>query len=411
MEPQLLLCVLALVFTIALVADVSPAADRPNIGKPPPEGVVELVGIGGIDHSLVELKDGSLMLLGGGSCRISTDGGLTWSPGQSLGQGVSGSGITRLKSGALALSSGAQVRISEDEGKTWGPPLSVNMLGSPFWDTMIQLGSGRLIYPSRTCYSSGHADLACAPQSVGTWRGQEYATEGHGHAPEFDVAAVSRSDDLAKTWDQSGHLMGWFDEKGIPNGYGAHTSCDEPNVAETADGRVLFLARSQVGRLVASYSSDGGITWSAVRPTELASSYSPPRLRRIPKTGDLLCVWNQVSGDEIRRGYRRGRLSAAISKDSGKTWQNFKTIEVSEGLEDVNRVEPDAEIRWVRGRDDVGELPDNWAFFHYANVCFAADKVFVLYSRGSPLLGIAEKNLNKQEQVTRIYPLDWFYQD
>ena len=303
------------------------------------------------------------------------------------------------------------MRISADEGKTWGPSLPIsNMLGNPFWDTMIQLSSGRLLYPSRTCYSAGAPDLACKPQSVGVWRGQEYATEGHGHAPEMDIAAVSRSDDQGQDWSQSGCLIGWFDEQGIPNGYGGHTSCDEPSVAETADGQVLFLARSQVGRLVYSLSSDGGEAWTAVRPTALAASFSPPRLRTIPQTGDLICVWNQVSGEEIRRGYRRGRLSAAISEDSGRTWGHFKTIEVSEGLEDVDRVEPDAEIRWVRGRDDLGELPNNWAYFHYANVCFAGDKVYVMYSRGSPLLGIAEQNLNRQEQVTRIYPLEWFYE-
>ena len=48
-------------------------------------------------------------------------------------------------------------------------------------------------------------------------------------------------------------------------------------------------------------------TWSLPQPTELASSYSPCRLRTIPTAGDLLCVWNQVSGDEIRRGLRRSR--------------------------------------------------------------------------------------------------------
>ncbi|MFH0963179.1 MAG: sialidase family protein [Planctomycetota bacterium] len=411
MEMHVNLSMLPLVLAFILMALHSAAAEPPGIGKPPPEGVVELVGIGGIDHSLAQLKDGSLMLVGGGSFRLSTDGGLTWGSNQSLGSGVSGTGILRLQSGALALTSGAQIRVSEDEGKTWGPALRAKMLGGPFWDTMIQLKSGRLLYPSRTCYSSSPADLACAPQSIGLWRGQKYATEGHGHMPEIDIAAVSYSVNFGNTWEQSANLIGWFDEKGEPNGYGAHTSCDEPNVAETVDGRVLFLARSQVGRLVYSYSSDGGATWTAVRPTKLACSYSPPRLRRIPKTRDLLCVWNQVSGDEIRRGYRRGRLSTAISKDSGKTWEHFKTIEVSAGLDDVARVEPDAEIRWVRGRDDLGELPDNWAFFHYPNVCFAGDKVFVMYSRGSPLLGIAEKNLNKQEQVTRIYPLEWFYRD
>ena len=61
-------------------------------------------------------------------------------------------------------------------------------------------------------------------------------------------------------------------------------------------------------------------------------------------------------------------------------------------------------------RKDVGRLPDDYAFFHYANVCFARDKVYLMYSRGGPVRGVAEQNLNVQEQVLRICPLDWFYQ-
>jgi len=49
------------------------------------------------------------------------------------------------------------------------------------------------------------------------------------------------------------------------------------------------------------------------------------------------------------------------------------------------------------------------AYFHYANVTFVGDKVFISYLRGSPLLGIAEQNLKEQENVLRIYPLEWFY--
>ena len=99
----------------------------------------------------------------------------------------------------------------------------------------------------------------------------------------------------------------------------------------------------------------------------------------------------------------------AISVDSGATWGHFKTLELSEGLEDVDRIPPEYPIKMTRARDDVGHLPDGWAYFHYANVCFAADKVYIMYHRGGPLLGIAEQNLKKQEHVLRIYPLDWLY--
>jgi hypothetical protein len=204
-------------------------------------------------------------------------------------------------------------------------------------------------------------------------------------------------------------LMGWFDTKGEPNGRNGISQCGEASIAETRDGNVMLFGRSTVGRIVQSVSRNRGENWSALRPSALAASNSPPRLRRIPKTGDLLCVWNQVSSEEIRRGFRRGRLSSAISKDDGATWEHFRTIERSEGLDDAARVEPEPEIQDVRAHQDVGRLPDGYMYAHYANVCFAADKVYVMYSRGNPELGIAEQLLHRQHPVMKIFPLDWFY--
>ena len=64
----------------------------------------------------------------------------------------------------------------------------------------------------------------------------------------------------------------------------------------------------------------------------------------------------------------------------------------------------------VRARQHVGKLPDGYKYFHYANVCFAGEKVYILYNRGGPTLGSAEQMLEKQDAVLRIYPLKWFYE-
>lgn len=97
--------VAAVVVTISVPMAMAPAAgQRPPLRKPPPEGVVELVGVGGSGSSLVELKDGSLMLLLKSSYRISTDGGLSWGKAKSLGKGISGNGIIRLRSASGLLS-------------------------------------------------------------------------------------------------------------------------------------------------------------------------------------------------------------------------------------------------------------------------------------------------------------------
>ena len=399
--------------------------------KPIPEGVVEHVGLG--PNAIVTLNDGALMLITGDACRTSTDGGQTWGEPRPLNCETMGSAqgmsCIRLQSGKLALAHrGKEIEgqgtemfnwnpfylsVSEDEGGTWAGAWPMNLLGGPYdKDAMVQLSSGRLLMPSRICHSNnGHPGLEYERASTyGYWKGLRVQLSGHYHYPEIDIASVSRSDDEGRTWRQcDGQLMGWFDADGIPNGRGGITAVDEPNVAECADGRAMLMARSTVGRLVQSYSEDGGETWSAVLPSDLSSSYSPPKLRRIPSTGDLLCVWNQVSRDETRRGHRRGRLSAAISKDSGSSWEHFRTIEVSEGIEDVDRIPPQYPIAPIVGMPEVGALPDGWLFVHYANVHVIGEKVFLSYLRGTPELGNAEQVLKRQESVLRIYPLEWFY--
>ena len=139
----------------------------------------------------------------------------------------------------------------------------------------------------------------------------------------------------------------------------------------------------------------------------------------IPATGDLLCVWNQTSREEIRRGYRRGRLSAAISRDSGATWEQFRTIEVSAGMEDVERVPLEYPIIPVIAVPDLGQLPDDFAVFRYPNVRVIGDRVFILYARewfalaGGASSGFEDESSSEVvlgcEDVLRSYPLQYFY--
>jgi hypothetical protein len=396
--------------SVVLLALPGLVTSRPNFRKPAPGGVIEVVGALGRGWSLVELKDGSLMAVSRSQFRISNDDGATWSGTKPLPGNIGGtaSGILRLKSGALAVYSDSHVWRSRDEGKTWDKGSPIKMLGTPYFATLIQLTNGRLIYPNRAIFAGEH------PETPG----------GHTYKPEMDIGSISYSDDEGRTWKMcKGHLMGWFDNQGVVNGRGGVTPFDEPSAAQTADGRVLCFARSTVGRIVATYSRDAGVTWSAVRPTKLMASYSPCRLVRIPETGDLLCVWNQVSRAEIRGAYRRSRLSVAISSDSGRSWKNFKTLEVSAGLEDLDYIAPEFPIQHVGGGWSDVDVLDGFSWFRYMNVCFAKDKVYVMYVRqwlegpGKLDLGVQEdaqvsKTARKKasEQVLRIYPLKYFYE-
>ena len=396
--------------------------------KPLPSGVTELLDTG--VYSLVELPDGSLLSNNG---RSSNDGGTTWSEPEPFALdstpellGASGHVMLRLEPGALVHSVGGKVWVSRDSGRTWGPGVDafpgvdgLHFLGNE----MIQMESGRLIYPGYISFGSNSPEFKYEDVlSRGLWRGTVRPIEGHHHLPELYVGIMAYSDDEGVTWQSvlgrtnSGKprrqtFYGWFDELGIPNGQCGVLPFGECTVADAGDNNLLMFGRSTVNRVLHTRSSDGGDTWSSVLPTELANSGSPPRLKRIPKTGDQLCVWNQVSREEVQRGYRRGRLSAAISKDGGHTWENFKTIELSDGLTDIDRVACEYPIKMVRARDYVGCLPDGWSYAHYANVSFAGEFVYVSYRRCSPSANVmAEQDFAAKSMVLRIYPLEWFYE-
>ncbi|MFH1566944.1 MAG: sialidase family protein, partial [Gemmatimonadota bacterium] len=256
--------------------------------------------------------------------------------------------------------------------------------------------------------------------------------EGHRGA-SVGFCFTYHSDDEGRTWRQGPEelvwgIFGWFDERGDLNGAGGIVDLYEPTAAQTRDGRVLLMARSKTGRLVQSFSRDGGLTWYPAEPTELASSQSPPLLIGLPASGDLLCIWNQVSGEEIRRGFLRGRLSAAVSRDSALTWEHFRTLERQAGMDAADRVAAEFPIpRNLVGRSPFHHLPDDFAMFTYPNVDLVGDRAFVRYSRmwpvprqaGDPRPADAAPRMwpeweerdaeMRSESVLRIYPLAWFY--
>ena len=428
---------------------------------PVPDGVVELTKFAdgstvGTDGGIVERKDGSLLLMQGGGIpetgsaspvrRVSIDGGRTWSESAPVDSEIGAGGVIRLQSGALGMyghkggtpESRTYFSRSQDDGETWTSPVDVGAYRGfrPMHHSMIQLKSGRILLVGYwEDLNVSAPDVARHTQTGwGLWRGRLIFMEGH-RGVEMGVCIAYYSDDEGKTWSQcDGGLFGWFDDRGVPNGEGGIIDVYEPTVAECKDGRVLMFLRSKVGRLLQSYSLNGGKTWLSVLPTELSSSQSPPILIRMPTTGDLLCVWNQVSCEEIRRGFLRGRLSVAVSRDNGMTWDNFKTLELQQDMQDVPRVAPEFPIaRRVVGRPGLGQLPDGFAMFTYPNVDIAADTVFIRYSRMWPKVTDAEEKETAGESlptmwpetmpldenaraemtgggVLRRYPLQWFYE-
>lgn len=277
------------------------------------------------EGSIIELDDGTLLYAvsefsGSGAdhataqiiARSSTDGGRTWTKARVLQENVGKQNVMSVTLRRLlpVANSSAPIgmfylvkngpddldvhlRISKDEARTFGEPILVT--DRPGYhvmnnDRVTVLSTGRLLAP------------IAATDSL---------RENH------FVSYCCLSDDGGKTWRYGrGRLE-------LPK-----RGAMEPEVVELLDGRVLMIARNQLGTISAAWSENGGDTWS--EPGELAgiqAPESPATIRRIPATGDLLLVWNNTYTPGTGHGGRRTPLTAAISRDDGRTWQNVRKLE------------------------------------------------------------------------------------
>jgi len=259
------------------------------------------------EAAIIPLKDGSLLLgwsefYGASgddhaparlSGKISKDGGKTWGEKYTLVENEGGCNVMevnflRSKTGGIHLfycqknseSTDCRVmlRTSEDEGKTWGAPLQISPEGKYTGLTngrSFRLASGRILLEA--------------------WEGND----GYCYL----------SDDDGKTWRESQRVR-------------PGDGCWEPAAIELKDGRVLMMMRTGLGGQYQSFSSDGGESWTVPEASALKGSAAPVSLSRIPGSGEILAIWNHNPGRNLRNPF-----TAAISKDEGATWENFKNIE------------------------------------------------------------------------------------
>jgi sialidase-1 len=188
-----------------------------------------------------------------------------------------------------------QLRVSHDEAASFGEPVQVT--NTPGYhvlnnDRVTVLPAGRLIVPV---------------------------------ASTEDVRTVNRfesscwlSDDEGQTWRSSRNAVSC-----------ARRGAMEPEVVRLHDGRLLMHVRTQLGHIAVSESEDGGETWSPAKPWTVRAPEAPSTLRRIPSTGDLLLIWNDTFTEGAGHGGRRTPLTAAISRDEGRTWEFKRQLETS----------------------------------------------------------------------------------
>lgn len=194
------------------------------------------------------------------------------------------------------------LRRSLDNGETWNAPVQIS---EPGWycnnaDRAVRLRSGRVLLPAHGPYAEKY--IGAAP-----YRGAKSRLHSF----------VFYSDDGFETWKRSTNSM-------TAPGRGCH----EPTIVELADGRLMCFLRNSNRCIYRSVSQDGGVHWSPPEATELPAPESPALLKRIPSTGDLLLLWNNVASSS---NWPRTPLTAAISRDEGQTWESVRDVDCRPG--------------------------------------------------------------------------------
>ncbi|NUQ61276.1 MAG: exo-alpha-sialidase [Pirellulales bacterium] len=323
------------------------------------------------EGSIFELNDGTLLyavteFVGSTDdhataqiiARSSTDGGRTWGGPRVLQENVGRQNVMSVTLRRLSLAANGpapigmfylakhgpddldvHLRVSQDEARTFGEPVLIT--GRPGYhvmnnDRITVLNSGRLLAP------------IAATESL---------------QKNHFVSYCCLSDDGGKTW-RYGRGQVDLPQRGAM----------EPEVVELLDGRILMIARNQLGTVSAAWSEDGGDTWSP--PGELPgvrAPEAPATLRRIPATGDLLLVWNNTYTPGTGHGGSRTPLAAAISRDDGRTWQNVRNLESR--------------------RDNT---------YAYTSLIFVQDRAVLSYY-------VADAKTGLHSSRFRCLPIAWFY--
>ncbi len=356
--------------------------------------------------SVIALDDGRLMWASGSGSADpirplqavhSVDGGATWvgpvdlkhADGSPV-MGVMDVNLVRLASGALGLahrsaSPPAEERLgnytgrlsfhrSDDEGETWSQAVPISPPGTHAVftnDKSIVLRDGRVVAPF---YASIGPRLSPFDKFSAQY-GEEFNNAARG---VLAYGSAYYSDDDGETWTRS------LNEAIVALDHGAQGrySFGESAVVELDDGKLLMIGRTNLGTFYQCYSEDRAETWSEPVASGLACPPSPCSLIKLPGTGDLMVAFNQISSWETMAGLYRHRLSCAISRDEGKTWENHRNLE---SLDDVSYVEPEGPAPRLLGRHkqpaDRGRYPraPGPLRFSYPSATVVGDKVVITY--------------------------------
>lgn len=180
------------------------------------------------------------------------------------------------------------LKTSDDHGRTWseGRRLPEGILG-PSKNKPVLSKDGRLISPS--------------------------STEEDGWKVHLEM-----SSDRGKTWTRIDPINGAEEFGAI-----------QPAILKHEKGTLQMLARSRMGRVVSSWSYDGGYTWSEMGPTELPNPNAGIDAVTLASGAHVL-VYNHSASEPGAWGRPRTPLDVAVSSD-GRDWKRVLTLEDEAG--------------------------------------------------------------------------------
>jgi lysophospholipase L1-like esterase len=261
---------------------------------------------------LVRLDDGSVMHVYSApssyysppgstyiACRITRDGGRTWLPEAKITTHAdcqaSHPSVIRARDGTI------HVVYLAFKGWAWKDGNPTDKCHSDIW-VIHSHDRGRTWTGRQRAFAgySGATNGGCETRDGRLI----FAFSHYVSQPGRLVSRAVVSADGGHSWQQSNALD--------IGGAGDHDGALEPAVIELKDGRVWMLIRTPRKQFWESFSTDGGLHWSAAVPTNIAATSAPGHLARLAD-GRLALAWNPaVCG--------RSALHLAISRDEGRTW-------------------------------------------------------------------------------------------
>ncbi len=232
---------------------------------------------------------------------VSLDEGTTWSEPRMIIKSEKGAyakpAFVRMPDGRLGMSftwidlgenakMGKDIRrerqfmYSADEGATWSKPVVI-VEASSNNDTLIVGDKGRLLQ-------------ALSFYTPAAW--------------------IFASDDLGATWSKLADVAT----------YKAAQPTGEAALVHVEGAKLVFISRQEAPFYCVRASADNGQTWDEPRSIYCGGGDNPPKLARLPGSNVIVAVihsWYKGVKAKDRR-----QLASVISRDGGKTWDNFRLI-------------------------------------------------------------------------------------